>query len=86
MAKHLCWQHTHGVEPGQAPTFEPSCTTCQALLAAGKRTGLEPRPGEKVKARRRVRMSAGMFERKLAVMATMRAEKVERPDPRNCAR
>lgn len=40
----LCQPHYSGFDPYAPRTFSPTCLKCQALLAAGKRTGLEPPP------------------------------------------
>ena len=44
--QQLCTAHFTGVPIGMGPFFEPSCTRCQAKLAAGKVTGKEPTPAE----------------------------------------
>jgi hypothetical protein len=41
---HDCTQCRHGIAPGEAKTFDPGCRGCQRKLAAGLRTGNEPRP------------------------------------------
>lgn len=41
---YQCSQCRSGVDVAVGVTFSPSCVGCQRLLAAGKRTGKEPRP------------------------------------------
>lgn len=83
LLKHLCWQHRNGVEPGQAPTFDRSCAKRWLLQECGGRSGNEPSPSASAKERRGVRMSGGMFARKLKAMAKRATAKVERPDLRS---
>jgi hypothetical protein len=44
MDDYRCWSHIAGVEPGSKATYDPACSVCIKLKAAGKRTGLEPAP------------------------------------------
>jgi len=42
----FCRPHIYGVDIRKPKTFLASCPTCQALLAAGLRTGDEPHPSD----------------------------------------
>ena len=73
----LCRQCSSGLEPGKPKTFDPKCRGCKRKLAAGLRTGLEPRP--QAGGFRRTRFENN--ERKQAQVAAMRASYRELPRP-----
>lgn len=54
-----CSPHTAGVPPDLGPFFQADCSVCQAKLAAGKVTGLEPRPKNTSRQRIRATMAHG---------------------------